>query len=403
MSPRRLLVIGVHAAIFVGAATQVEITPLLPHIAQRYHASATAIALLVAAPGLAVLAIGIPVGLLTDRLGARRLTLAAVALMCVSSCAQAVPDYGAILVARLAFGVAFGTILTSGLAWLSRAGAGHLGATVTSGSVGVVLGPAIGGLVGQQFGLAAPFLVGAALAAASTAILFVCPPEPVSDGPRSDARDAVRELARAARVPSVLAGAGGLAISGAVAGTTQLLVPLELHRHGASAGTIGLIFSAIAVMYITTSAIVVRAGARAVTLRINAVATIAICLALAPATLSTSAVAVVATLAAATVPRSVVGTLSYPLATLPAERAAVGSGTAIGLVNAAWAAGLVTAPLLAGAVSSAAGPRSAFLVVAVVTLAGAIALASHARRRAAPPVETAEATSQDPAPQEVFV
>ncbi|MGH2852011.1 MAG: hypothetical protein ACRDLP_15520, partial [Solirubrobacteraceae bacterium] len=69
MAPRRLWVIGVHAAIFVGAATQVEMTPLLPHSAHRSHASAAAIALLGAAPGIAVLAIGIPVGLLTDRLG----------------------------------------------------------------------------------------------------------------------------------------------------------------------------------------------------------------------------------------------------------------------------------------------------------------------------------------------
>jgi predicted MFS family arabinose efflux permease len=397
---RRLLVIGIHASIFVGAATQVEITPLLPHIAQRFHASAAAIALLVAAPGLAVLAIGIPVGLLTDRLGARRLTLAAMTLMCLSSCAQAIPDYGAILVARVAFGIAFGTILTSGLAWLSRGGSEHLGATVTSGSVGVVLGPGIGGLLGQQFGLAAPFLLGAALAAADTAILFACPREASTDAPRHGAGEALRQLAAAARLPGVLAGAAGLAISGAVAGTTQLLAPLELHRHGASAGTIGLVFSLVAVVYITTSAAVVRAVARAVALRVNAAAAIAIGLALTPAALSTGAVAVVATLVAATIPRSVVGTVSYPLATLPAERATVGSGTAIGLVNAAWAAGLVTAPLLAGAVSSAAGPRAAFMVIGVVTVAGALALAARTRTRG-PASEAVEAPPEQ-APQEVF-
>jgi predicted MFS family arabinose efflux permease len=391
-------VIGIHAAIFAGAATQVEITPLLPHIAHRYHVSATAIALLVAAPGLAVLAIGIPVGLLTDRLGARRLTLAAMGLMCLASCGQAIPDYGAILAARLAFGIAFGTILTSGIAWLSRAGSERLGATVTSGSVGVVLGPAIGGLLGQRFGLAAPFLLGAAIAAAVTAVLFACPAEGASDAPRQGARDALRQLAGAARLPGVLAGAAGLAISGAVAGTTQLLGPLELHRHGASAGTIGLIFSAVAVVYITTSAFVVRAGARAMKLRVNAAAALAIGIALSPTIASSSSVAVVCTLVATTIPRSVVGTLSYPLATLPAERAQVGSGTAIGLVNAAWAAGLVTAPLLAGAVSSASGPRTAFLVIAVIAFAGALALASRARnQRPTEVVEDAVAPEQVPA------
>ena len=240
-SPPRRLTVGVHAAIFVGAATQVEITPLLPHIAQQFGASATAIALLVAAPGLAVLAIGIPIGLLTDRLGARRLTLAATVLMCAASLGQALPSYAAVLVARLAFGVAFGTILTAGIAWLARAGSARLGATVTSGSVGVVMGPGIGGLLGQSAGLAAPFLLGAVLAAAVAAVLWACPREPSPLSPRRGMRASLRQLASAPRVPGVLAAAAGLAISGAIAGATQLLAPLELHRNGASATTIALV------------------------------------------------------------------------------------------------------------------------------------------------------------------
>ena len=378
LSPPRRLTVGVHAAIFVGAATQVEITPLLPHIAQRFGASATAIALLVAAPGLAVLAIGIPIGLLTDRLGARRLTLAATVLMCAASLGQALPSYPAVLLARLAFGVAFGTILTAGIAWLSRAGSAHLGATVTSGSVGVVMGPGIGGLLGQSAGLAAPFLLGAVLAAAVAVVLWACPREPPPLSPRRGMRDSLRQLASAPRVPGVLAAAAGLAISGAIAGATQLLAPLELHRNGASAGTIGLIFSAVAVLYIATSAIVVAAGGRAVSLRVNAIAALAIGLALTPVTLSTSTAAVICALVATTVPRSVVGTLSYPLATLPSERALLDRGAAIGFVNVAWAAGLVTAPLLAGAISSSAGPRTSFLVIGAAAAAGALALRAHA-------------------------
>src|SRR5579862_3096706 len=184
-APPRRLVAGVHAAIFVGAATQTAITPLLPHLQQRFGASATAVALLVAAPGLAVLAIGIPVGLLTDRLGARRLTLFAIALECVASLGQALPSYGALLAARFAFGVAFGTILTSGIAWLSRAGSAKLGATVTSGSLGVILGPAVGGLLGQAIGLGAPFIAAAAVAAAVAATLWACPREaPAPAAPR---------------------------------------------------------------------------------------------------------------------------------------------------------------------------------------------------------------------------
>jgi hypothetical protein len=58
----------------------------------------------------------------------------------------------------------------------------------------------------------------------------------------------------------------------------------------------------------------------------------------------------------------------------------------------------VTAPLLAGAVSSASGPRTAFLVIAVIAFAGALALASRARnQRPTEVVEDAVAPEQVPA------
>ncbi len=87
-------------------------------------------------------------------------------LLGVAALGQAIPDYAAILVARLVFGVAFGALLTAGVAWLSQeAGAGgsaRLGATVTSTSVGTIVGPAIGGLLGQGVGLGAPFVAAGA-------------------------------------------------------------------------------------------------------------------------------------------------------------------------------------------------------------------------------------------------
>src|SRR5579862_1506473 len=50
-----------------------------------------------AAPGLATLAVSMPAGLVADRLGARRVTIAATALMCLAALAQAAPSYPALL------------------------------------------------------------------------------------------------------------------------------------------------------------------------------------------------------------------------------------------------------------------------------------------------------------------
>jgi DHA1 family tetracycline resistance protein-like MFS transporter len=386
-APRRRITFCVHAAVFVAAAAQSEIVPLLPRIGHRYGVSATGIALLVAAPGVSMLALCLPIGVLTDRLGARRLTLAGCVVLCIASLGQALPAYAAVLVARLLFGVAFGTLFTAGLAWLSgsagESGSSRLGATVTSASVGVVLGPAIGGLLGQGAGLATPFLITAAAAGLVT-VAVLASPRQSPDVPRARARSgSLRELvSEARREPGLIAGAGALLISGAVASTMQLLVPLELHRIGASASSIGLAFSASACLYILISAIVVAGGPRAISLRLNAIAALTLTLALLPAALSTSAAAVGCTLLAVTVPRATIGTIAYPLATSRATRARLGSGVAIGLLNAVWASSIVVAPLLAGGLSQGFGARAGFVAMIVASAVGGSVLLVHARRTA---------------------
>lgn len=382
-TPRHRITVSVHAAVFVAAVAQSEIVPLLPRLGHRYGVSATAIALLIAAPGASMLALCVPIGVLTDRLGARRLTLVGGALLCVASLGQALPAYAAVLIARLVFGVAFGTLFTAGLVWLSqsagKAGSARLGATVTSASVGVVLGPAIGGLLGQSAGLAAPFLLTGAAAGLVT-LLVLTSPRQSPHAPRAPAyAGSLRQLAsEARRDPGVLASAGALVISGAVASTTQLLVPLELHRTGASASSIGLTFSATACLYILVSAAVVASGPRAISLRLNAIAALSLTLTLLPAALSVSAAAVAGTLLATTVPRAIIGTIAYPLATV-GQRARLGSGAAIGLLNAAWASSIVIAPLLAGALSQPLGARAGFLTILAATAIAGSALLTHAR------------------------
>lgn len=144
--------------------------PLLPRLSHAYGLSPSGAAFLLAAPGLATLAISMPAGALVDWLGARRVTIAAAGLMSVASLAQASPSYPLLITGRLAFGVAFGVVWTSGVVWMSsaqrEAGSPRIGAVVTSGAVGMVAGPAIGGVLADQFGVPAPFLVVSVLAAA---------------------------------------------------------------------------------------------------------------------------------------------------------------------------------------------------------------------------------------------
>lgn len=366
----RLLAPLLHALFFVAAATQSAIVPLLPRMSHAYGLTPSGDALLLAAPGLATLAVSLPAGALADRLGARRLTVSATALMCAAAVAQAAPSYPLLMAGRFAFGLAFGIVWTTGVAWMSgtqgEAGSPRLGAVATSAAVGMIAGPAVGGVLADAFGLSSPFLVVSALAALLALALRSQPAAAQNRADAVRATGSLRNLARVApRQAGVVTAAAVLAIGGAVGGVTQLLLPLQLHQAGFSASATGIAFSAAAGVYIVISALVVRLGRRATTIRCATLAGLALALSLLPGTFEAGAGALVAMLVLSTAPRAVVSTVSYPLATDSAAQAALGDGVVIGLLNGTWAAGLVLAPLLAGALDQIAGPGAAYLAAIV--------------------------------------
>jgi predicted MFS family arabinose efflux permease len=373
-----------HALFFLAAATQNAVVPLLPRLNHTYGLSPASDALLLAAPGLATLAVSMPAGVFADRLGARRVTIAATGLMAGAALAQAAPSYELLIGGRLLFGLAYGILWTTGVAWLAasqgEAGSPQLGAVATSAAVGMVAGPAIGGLLADQVGLSAPFLIVAGVGI-GLALALTAEPAPPSrpthqDPPSTRPRDVARLVQDH---PGVLTAAAVLAIGGAVGGVTQLLVPLELHRAGFSASATGVAFSSAAGAYILVSALVVRLGRRATTIRAATFAGLGLALSLLPGTVETGAAGVIGMLLLTTVPRAVVSTVSYPLATESAAATGLGAGLVIGLLNGTWATGLVLAPLLAGALDQAAGPNAAYLVAIVPGALGAVWLTRRPR------------------------
>ncbi len=397
---------AIYALFFTAGVAQAAIVPLLPRLSAQYALSASETALLLALPGLATLAVSVPSGLAADRFGARRVTLAAGVLLCLSCLAQAAPSLAALLLGRIVFGVAFGVIWTTGMAWLSDLddgrGGGRLGPSVTCSSVGIMVGPAVGGVLAQATDTGLPFLLIAVVAALVVMPLMLSGPAaherrkrsaadpaapedaPARPVPAADqsptqtaaAPAALRSLARQARHPGVGAAAGALMVSGAVSGVSQLLISTGLHQDGISSGRIGLAFSAAAVCYIVVSVAVVRLGDRARTLRFNALATALLSVALVPALASGEASALVGALLLTAMPRAAVSTIAYSLASGTEEG---GDGSAFGMVNGAWAAAMVLMPLLAGMVEEHGGARAAYLAVILPAVAVALLLVGRSR------------------------
>jgi MFS family permease len=422
---------SIYGLFFVAGIAQAAIVPLLPRLSAEHGLSASETGLLLALPGLATLAVSMPAGVAADRLGARRCTLLAGVVLCVSCLAQAAPSLPSLLVGRLLFGIAYGVLWTTGVAWLAELdtepGGSRIGPSVTCASVGMMVGPAVGGLVAGAGATGLPFLLIAIASAVVMVPLTIAGARAaaVSRGPAGDrdaAADEAAELTRAVgysesvelasslgygepvpygaerspmrmalRRPGVVAAMGALIVSGAVSSVSQLLISGSLQHDGLSSGRIGLAFSLAAVSYIAVSLAVVRLGARVRTLRFNALATAVMAVVLVPGLVSGSATVLIATLMVASMPRAVVSTISYSLASAGSEANggtgdrtpdSSADGSVFGAINGAWAGSLVLAPLLAGALEEHGGAQVGYLAVIVPAVMIAIGLLMRARPRA---------------------
>jgi MFS family permease len=120
-------------------------------------------------------------------------------------------------------------------------------------------------------------------------------------------------------------------------------------------------------------------------------------LSLLPAAFGIGGLALVGVLLASTATRAVVSTVAYPLATESAAGAELPEGVVIGLLNGAWAAGLVLAPLLAGAIDQVAGSAAGYLTAVVPGSIGAVWLLARANTLPAVTGCDPAVTERDPA------
>ena len=382
--PRGILLL--YGLILLGELSWAALVPLVPTFAEQLHLSQATAGLLAGATGLAVLAIAIPSGMLADRYGARQVTLAGAALSSGALVAHAIPGFWPLLAARFVFGLGFGTVWTAGVSWvgeLSPPGQRDqaLARPMTIAGVAFMCGPVVAGAVAQTVGVRTPFIA-IGIVGIVVAVLLLRVPEPHREQ-RPVMPSLPETLRRAGREPIVMASIAFTLIASCVSSAIYLLVPLQLHDDGLSAGGIGAAFSVGALVFAVASFMVGRLGARAAKMIVGGAA------------VGLLAAVLVLPIASATVP-SLVGLLvlraplfailfgiSFPLAAVGADRAGIGRGVVLGLLNGVWAAANVIGPIAGGALAQLAGRSAVYLLL----VAGcALAAAWLLPRRSATPV-----------------
>jgi MFS family permease len=360
-----------YALIFLTEVVWMAIVPLAPTFAERLSLTKIELGTVLASAGFATLIVSLPIGVLGDRLGTRTLTIGSSALVAVSSLGQGLAfDFWTLLLSRAAFGIALGTIWTAGLAWKSehaspRTGTSSLGMSVTAAGVGIMFGPAFAGVTANEFGVRAPFL---ALAAASTIVTIALLRGGGADSPYRH-EPVVKTLQAAGRSRIVVGSAALMVLLGVTGGGVNLLVPIELRGNGLSPAAIGLAFTVSSAIFVCISALVTRAGAKAVALRVVGIAALCYAGTMTFVVTGTSTAAIVTFLLVRSPFWAILSTLSYPLGALGAYRADLGRGTVMGLLNLAWGAAGAVAPVAAAAIAQAASEQWAFLALMICAAA----------------------------------
>jgi MFS family permease len=362
--PRLLALLG--AVVFVDAMLLGALAPLLPGFADRFDLSKSGAGALVGAHGAGLLAAALPAGLVSTRVGSRRMVVAGLALLGCACLAFAFANRPWELdVSRFAQGVAGAATWVGALTWIAAAAP----AERRGRAIGAVFGAAVfGAIVGPLFGAAAAAvgiraLFSAVAAAALPLAALVARVEAPAPAPGS-----LSALRRALRDP-VLVGALWLTTLPALLfSVLQLLAPLALARGGFGAGAIGLTFFAAGLVEVALNPLVGRLSdrvGRRRPLRLALVVSAATAAALAAVSAPAALVALV------TVAGLGFGGLNTPGLALIADRAQAASlaqGLAFGAMVVTWGAGTLVGPAVGGLLAAASGDAVPYLAASAICL-----------------------------------
>ncbi len=366
----------VYGVVFLDALLMFAIVPLLPGYVHDLHLSKTQAGLVVGIYSGAVLVFSVPVGYLAARVGARPLTIFGVALLAAATFGCAFADgFWPLLAARAGQGLSSAISWTAAMAWLSEASEPGtrgrvLGTAMSFATVGGLLGPVAGGVLGGAYSLRTPFLLLGSVTVVLTVLVWRAPagvkaPPPVGVGML------VRVVGRS---HTMLAALVMMVLVATVSGTIETLVPLRLGIDGYSAIAITVFLTASGLLASASNYGVGRiydrfGGIPIAMVSILGMAVFVAALAAAPTGLVLGIIFVAATPA-------ITGqyAVAFPLCADGADAAGLAHANVFGLLNLAWGAGFLVGPAAGAALSQATSDRVTYLALVAVSLLVALAL-----------------------------
>ena len=240
-------------------AGQGVVGPVLPIYADNFGVSTAVVGLTFTAFGLARLVLNIPAGIWADRAGRRVLLVGGPLLTALGMVGSGLaPSIWVLLAWRLVAGAGSALYMTGAQIYLIDIAGDHQRARYIATNqgallLGVSVGPAVGGLLADSYGLRTPFLVVGAGALLTALYGYLRLPETGTRTRPEDRPDPTqRALDRAARrsfirSPQFVAvGLTSFSIFAVRTGFRQTLVPLEaVERFGFTTGGVGLLFTGL--------------------------------------------------------------------------------------------------------------------------------------------------------------
>jgi MFS family permease len=372
-------------AVFVGSVFAAEsaffavVPPLVPQLVRDVHLTTTEVGILVAAYPAGVLLAAIPSMALVDRRGVRTATVVGIVILIASTLGFGWGTSSALLdVSRFVQGVGGAVAWAGALAWLTSTTPSArrglvIGGAVGAALVGMVIGPSIGALA-SQVGRGPVF---SALAIVLVLLLLAAPASAPAATP---GRGSVQALIKLLRSRRAALGNGLLLVIGVVGGTLWSLVPLLVAQRNGGAGVIAAI---LALSYLISAVLNVYFGR--VSDRLGRLLPTLVGLAIAAALLPVipylgPLYAVFIFSVAAQSMTSALWTPTAAMVSDGAEGTAAGQAVGVATMNAAWAAGGASGPVLAAWLADAAGFPLPFALAGALCAAGAIMVLVAYRR-----------------------